>query len=340
MATILATSRSFGDGDLDLARELEDAGHRILRGPSDHDFAFVARELADADAWVAGTGPVTAEHLDAAPNLRVVARYGVGFEAVDLEAAAVRGVWVTNTPGANSSAVAEHTIALMLTALRGVVDGDRRVRKGDWSTFRGRELGGLTVGIVGFGRIGRGVAQRLSGFGSRILAADPMITPQQLSDLGVEPSTLQHMASQCDVITLHAPGGDTLITAQWLDTIKRSCVIVNTARSDLVDEAALAAALELGRIAAYAADTLHGDTGGLPSPLLTPRLSPRVTITPHLGAQTVEAVDGMGSRAVENVLAVLAGDTPHDAVNTPDPDARAARDRAAARLDTTLKDTP
>ena len=172
---MLVTSRSFSSGDLDLAGELTGAGCSSLTGPSDHDLEALRPLLASATAWVAGAGPVTADHLDAAPNLQIVARYGVGVEAVDLAAAAERGVLVTNTPGANSGAVADLAVALILAALRDVAAGDRGVRAGRWAVRRTRQLGQLTVGIVGLGRIGREVAARLSGFGSTLLGYDPWV---------------------------------------------------------------------------------------------------------------------------------------------------------------------
>ncbi|GAB3127203.1 NAD(P)-dependent oxidoreductase [Glaciibacter psychrotolerans] len=316
MSQILATSRSFGSGSVDLVARLAENGHSVSMGPSDHDLDTLRPLLADAVAWVAGTGPVTAAHLDAAPNLRVVARYGVGFEAVDLAAAEARGIIVTNTPGANSSAVADHAVGLMLAALRGIPEGDRRVRAGDWSVLRGRELGSLTVGIVGFGRIGQGVAARLTGFGSRVVAHDPWMTTEQIVAGGAEPLNFTQMAAECDIVTLHAPGGTTLVTPDWLASATPSLVIINTARPDLVDEQALAAALRQGAIAGFAADTLAGDTRGDASPLLAEDLAARVIVTPHFGAQTVEAVDNMGSIAVTNLLAVLNGDTPPHPVRT------------------------
>ena len=151
-AVVLVTSRSFSSGDLDLAGELTEAGCEIVTGPSDHDLEMLRPLLASATAWVAGAGPVTADHLDAAPKLQIVARYGVGVEAVDLAAAAERGILVTNTPGANSGAVADHAVALILAALRDVAAGDRGVRAGRWAVRRTRQLGQLTVGIVGLGR--------------------------------------------------------------------------------------------------------------------------------------------------------------------------------------------
>src|SRR5699024_2105108 len=122
-----------------------------------------------AAAWIAGTGPVTAKHLALAPQLRILARYGVGTDAVDLAAAAAAGVPVSNTPGANSEAVAEHALALILATLRAVPAGDRRVRAGDWSVTRGRQVAGATAGVIGFGRIGRALAGRLAALGCTIL---------------------------------------------------------------------------------------------------------------------------------------------------------------------------
>lgn len=310
MGVILATSRSFSDGDLDLVARAHAAGHEIVRGPAHHGLTELAPLLAAADGWIAGTGPVTDDHLAAAPNLRVVARYGVGTEAVDLEAALRRGIPVTNTPGANADAVADHAVGLMLAALRGIPDGDRRVRRGDWTVRRGRELGAATVGIVGFGRIGQGVARRLRGFGSRILAADPFLPDAVIADAGAEPTELDDLFRTADLISLHAPGGLTLVDAARLDGIRRGLVLVNTARPDLVDERALTEALHDGRLGAYAADTLDGDTAASASPLLADDLADRVIVTPHLGAQTTQAVDAMGAMSLDDVLAVLAGRAP------------------------------
>ncbi len=310
MGTILVTSRSFSDGDLDLERRAHTAGHRVMRGPAHHDLDELRALLHGADAWIAGTGPVTAAHLAAAPKLRIVARYGVGTEAVDLDAAAEAGVIVTNTPGANADAVADHAVGLMLSALRFVADGDRRVRGGDWAVRRGRELGAAVAGIVGFGRIGQGVARRLGGFGCRILAADPFLPSEVIADAGAEPMPLDDLFTTADVVTLHAPGGQQLVDAARLAGMRHGSVLVNTARPELVDEGAVAAALRDGRLSGYAADTLAGDTAASSSPLLAADLAPVVTITPHLGAQTTQAVDNMGSMSLDDVLAALRGETP------------------------------
>lgn len=307
---VLVTSRSFSSGSRDLVRELEAAGATVARGPADHNLPALRPLLHESVGWIAGTGPVTEAHLDAAPRLRVLARYGVGVDAVDRVAAATRGIVVTNTPGANSDAVADHAVGLLLSALRGIAAGDRRVRAGTWTVSRGRELGSLTVGVVGFGRIGRGVATRLQGFGTRMLAYDPGVDDAQVRAAGVEPVALADLPARCDAVSLHTPGGRTLVDAEWLRGCREGLVLVNTARADLVDESLLAEALRRDRIGAYAADMLAGESGDNPSPLLAADLADRVVVTPHLGAQTVEAVDRMGSLAVADVLAVLAGTSP------------------------------
>ena len=312
---VLVTSRSFSTGTRNFVDELALDGITVLTGPPDHNHTELAPLLAEADGWIAGTGPITDAQLALAPNLRIVARYGVGVDAVDLAAAASRGIVVTNTPGANSGAVADHTLALILAALRGVASGDRRVRAGSWTVHRTRELGGLTVGVIGFGRIGRGVAERLRGFGCRVLASDPFLTDADIRAAGATPVTPAELATESDVITLHAPGEQLIVDADWLTRARPGLILINTARADLVDEDSLAAALRDRRVSCYAADTLSTESsyaGGKPSPLLHEDLADRVTFTPHSAAQTVEAVDRMGAAAAEAVRAVL-----HD--REPDP---------------------
>ncbi len=307
---VLATSRSFSSGDLDLIGELEAAGCRVFTGPSDHDLERLRPLLADTTYWIAGTGPVTAAHFNAAPRLRLVARYGVGTEAVDLAAAGARGIVITNTPGANTDAVADLAVALMLAALRDIPASDRRVRAGDWRVQRTRQLGQLTVGIVGLGRIGRAVAARLGGFGCTVLGHDPFITAPQPTLVGVNRVEVDELAERSDIVTLHAPGEEALVDAAFLDRVKPTAILVNTARANLVDEQALAAALRAGRLHRYAADVLGSEAGNAANPLLDEDLLDRTVFTPHAGAQTVEAVDRMGRGAVDAVLAMIRAEDP------------------------------
>ena len=309
-AVVLVTSRSFGQGSRDLAAEVGAAGYELVRSSPAHSLDDLADVLPHTVGWIAGTGPVGEEHFSLAPRLRVVSRYGVGVDAVDLDAAHRRGIVVTNTPGANSSAVVELTLALLLSALRGIPAADRRVRRGDWSGWRARELSALTVGVVGLGRIGRGVTERLSAFGSHLLGVDPWVPPGDAVFDRVEPADLARLATDADVVSLHSPGGGVLIDEAWLAASDRPVMLVNTARADLIDEAAVAAALRAGRVSAYAADTLASENVDDASPLLADDLADRVTITPHLGAPTVEGIDGMGGMATDDLLAVLAGQEP------------------------------
>jgi D-3-phosphoglycerate dehydrogenase len=303
---VVISSRSFGSGEIDVVARLTGAGCQVERIGSDHQLDACRATLSRARAWIAGVAPVTAAHFDTAPQLAVLARYGVGYDAVDVREATRRGIVVTNTPGANAGAVAEHALGLTLAALRGIAAGDRAVREGRWEGRRGREVSALTVGIVGAGRIGMGYADRMRALGATVLGHDPFVAQAP----GVEIVSLPELLARSDVISLHAPGGREIITAAALISSRPGLVLVNTARADLVDEAAVARALRTGQLAAYAADTLLGEATSSTSPLLDRDLTDRVVITPHTAAQTVQAIDAMGSMATDDVLAVLAGAAP------------------------------
>src|ERR671912_548720 len=192
--SVVVTSRSFGSGDADPGGLLQKVGLRVEQADPAHDHAVLEETLSAAVAWIAGTSPIDDRHLAVAPNLKIVARYGTGYDSVDLTAAARRGVIVTNTPGANAEAVADHTVGLMLAALRNLVAGDRASREGVRPRLRGRELGALTVGI--------------GGFGSRVLAYDPFVAAERVREAGIEPvDDLSGLAWAADVLTLHMPGG-------------------------------------------------------------------------------------------------------------------------------------
>ncbi|QXG75011.1 C-terminal binding protein [Modestobacter sp. L9-4] len=312
---VVVTARSYSGGSVDVESQLTAAGLRVLRAPADHDLATLAGPLSGAVAWIAGTGPVGPEHLAAAPQLKIVARYGVGVDAVDLAAAAARGVLVTNTPGANSTAVAEHALALLLAGMRHVVRDDRHLRAGDTSVTRARELTGMRVGIVGFGRIGRALAARLQALGVQVLASDPWLSDDDVRAAGAEPADLAGLTG-CDALSLHAPGGAVVVDADLLERLRPDCIVVNTARAALVDAAAVAAALRAGRLGCYATDDLGPEPEG-GQPLLAADVADRVIATPHSAAQTVEAVDNMGTGSTQAVLDALAGRTPANRVPVP-----------------------
>lgn len=316
--TVLVTSRSFSSGTLNLVQQLQESGLHVVRAATDHDPEALRQPLLHAVAWIAGTAPITVQHFAMAPHLRVVARYGVGIDVVDLAAARAAEVVVTNTPGANSDAVAEHAISLLMATLRAIPSGNARVRCGDWSVTRGRQLAGSVAGVVGFGRIGHGVATRLRSLGCQVLVHDPFVSDRVIRDAEFDPASLESIRELADVVSLHTPGGRIIVNTEWTATAKCGQLIVNTARADLVDEDAVAAALRSGRLSAFAADTLAHEGAGTPSPLLATDLADRVVITPHLGAQTVEAVDRMGFLVVRAVIDVLAGRPPQHPVALPE----------------------
>jgi len=314
--SVVVTTRSFGTGDSDPAGLLQKAGLRVAHADPAHDQAILEEALSAAVAWIAGTSPIDGRHLAAAPKLKIVARYGTGYDSVDLAAAARRGVIVTNTPGANAGAVADHTVGLMLAALRQLVAGDRASREGIRLPLRGRELAALTVGIVGFGSIGRAVARRLiGGFGPRVLAYDPFVAPERAREAGIEPvDDLSGLARAADVLTLHLPGGGSAVVDDaFLSRMRPGAVLINTARGDLLDEQAVASALAEGRLAAAAVDVLASEPA-TSSPLLD---APNAIVTPHVAAQTTQAIDRMGMMAAEEVVRVLAGEAPRHPVAVP-----------------------
>ena len=315
MTKIVISSRSFSSGSLDLLAKLSAAGFTPKFVDSKHDLAELAEELPSAIAWIAGTSKITSEALNLAPNLKIIARYGVGFESVDLVEAKNRGIIVTNTPGANSLAVAELTIGLTLNALRAISTSASQVRSSDWSVIRGNQLEGSIVGIIGFGRIGRILAKKFDALGCELWISDPFVDASEIKSAGYLSKSVSEIAVGANVVSLNAPGDVVIIDKNWFTNSVAGQVIINSARAELIDESAVAEALSSGKLFAYAADTLQGEKNSADSPLMASGIASKVTITAHLGAQTVAAIDLMGNMATENVLAVLAGKTPINPVN-------------------------
>ena len=311
---VVATARSFCTSDGPHQQLLRDAGLELVlaAGTEPLTAAELARVAADADALILGLDRCDASVFAAAPRLRVVARFGVGTDTVDLGAAERHGVIVTNTPGANTVAVAELTLGLMLALARDLPGAVSEARAGGWRRSRGWELAGKTLGLIGLGRIGRAVAARAAAFGMHVIGHDPYADDVA----GVERVALEALWPRADVISLHLALSDAtrhLIDAEVLGQCKPSAVIINTARGGLIDEQALAEALGAGRLAGAAADAFeHEPPSG--SPLLT---LPNFLPTPHLGATTREAVEHMGMAAAASVVAVTRGEEPSNVVRAP-----------------------
>jgi D-3-phosphoglycerate dehydrogenase len=281
------------------------------------DRAALLPALADAAAvMIRSATQIDAEALEAAPNLKVVARAGIGLDNVDVAAATERGVMVVNAPTSNIVSAAEHAVALLLAAARQIPAADASLREGAWkrSKFMGVEVTDKTVGVVGLGRIGVLVAQRLAAFGVTLIAYDPYIQPGRAAQLGVRLVSLEELLRESDFITIHLPKTPEtlgLIGAAELATTKRGVIIVNAARGGLVDEAALADALKSGQVGAAGID-VYAKEPSTDSPLFG---LPNTVVTPHLGASTTEAQDKAGTAVARSVRLALQGEFVPDAVN-------------------------
>ncbi len=292
------------------------------------DFQVDVRpELATGDL-VAEIGPydalvvrsqtqVTAEVIEAGQNLKVVARAGIGLDNVDVEAATRRGVMVVNAPQSNVVSAAEHTLALLLAQARNVPQASAALKAGRWerSEYQGVELQGKTLGVVGLGRVGALVGQRAAAFGMRIIAFDPYVPKERGKEMGIElMPTLEALLVQADFITVHlprTPDTEGLIGERELALVKEGARLVNTARGGIVDETALAKAIEEGRVGGAALDVFASEPT-TDSPLFG---LDQVVVTPHLGASTTEAQDKAGTAVAEMVSRALKGEFVPYAVN-------------------------
>ena len=262
--------------------------------------------------------PVTAEVLDALPGVRLVVRYGVGVDTVDVPAASQRGVWVANVPDYGTQEVADHALALALTLLRGLPVLAASVRAGSWEYRVARPLRRLSTlrfGVVGAGAIGSAAARRAAAFGMEVVAADP--APGRPGD-GVREVGLDELVATSDVISLHlglTPQTRHLVDAAFLAAARPGAVLVNTARGGLVDGAALLEALEAGRLAGAGLDVLETE----PPDEVGRRLAehPRVVVTPHAAWYSEESFVALKTSVAQEAVRVLRGGTPRCPVNTP-----------------------
>ena len=261
---------------------------------------------------------VTADVIKHAAKLRVIARAGIGVDNIDLAAATGAGIAVVNAPTGNTVAAAEHTMALMLALSRNIANANQSMKEGQWrrSAFMGIEVRNKTLGIAGLGRVGTEVARRAKSFGMRLLGYDPFLAPDHATQIGVELVDLEEMLAQSDFVTLHTPltdGTREMIGAEQLALIKPGARIINVARGELIDEAALLEALDGDRLAAVALDVFAQE------PPVDSRLPQhqKVLVTPHLGASTEEAQREVAVEAAEQVLAVLSGQPARNTVNAP-----------------------
>ena len=312
MARVLVTEK-LADAGLD---QLRAAGHDV-----DVQLGLSPEQLLDAIKGAAAlivrsATQVTADVLETGTELVIVGRAGVGVDNVDVAAATRRGVMVANAPGSNALSTAEHTMAMLLSQARNVPQADAALKAGRWekSKWDGVELYSKTLGVIGLGRIGTLVAQRALAFGMRILVWDPWLAPERARSLGVEQVELDELITRSDFATIHllkTPESVNLIDEALLAKAKRGLRIVNCGRGGIIDEAALAAAIESGRIGGAALDVFDNEPC-TESPLFG---LPGVVVTPHLSASTPEAQDKAGVMIAEQVELALAGKFVPFAVN-------------------------
>jgi glyoxylate reductase len=306
-----------------VAREIPEAGLARVRerceadvwpGPLPPPREVLLERVAGCEGLLALlTDRVDAELMDRAPRLRVVSNYAVGFDNVDVAAAAARGIAVGNTPDVLTDATADLALALLLAAARRVVEGDRYARSGRWRTWEplghiGQDLAGRTLGLFGMGRIGTALARRCrGGFGMRVLYCDPRPNPEAESELGARRVELPALLAESDFVSAHANLDDStrrVFDARAFRAMKRTAVFVNTARGGLVDQPALAEALRGGEIFAAGLDVTDPEPPAVDDPLLG---APHLVLTPHVASATVASRNAMAEIAADNLLLGLEG---------------------------------
>ncbi len=263
--------------------------------------------LDGVDGYIAGLDYITADVINQAPkSLKVISRYGAGVDRVDMEAAKAKGITVTNTPGTNAVAVCELAFGLMLSLARAIPRLDAAVKSSGWPRNSGTELLGKTLGIVGFGAIGRNLATRAKAFGMNVMAYDPYFNAAFAEQHGIVQKSLDEVITGSDFISLHVPlmkETKHMIDAKAIAGMKNGAFIINTARGGLIDEAAAAEAIKNGKLGGVGLDAYEVEPV-TDSPLLG---LDNVVMTPHTGAHTNEAVAAMGNLAVKNLIDVLEG---------------------------------
>ncbi len=298
---------------------------RVLPGSYPAEEALVAA-CRDADAVLARLAVMSRRVIESAPRLRLIARHGIGVDAVDLDAATERGIPVTTTGAVNAESVAEYTFAMLLGLARKIPEADAGMRAGGWSRSGqiGMELAGKTLGIIGLGAVGRHLARQASAFRMTVIADDPFAAAPH--DLPVTLVPRAELLRRADVVSLHlrlAAGTRHTIDAAAIGAMKSSAVILNTARGGLIDEPALLAALRAGRIAGAALDVFEEEPLPAGSPL---RQLPNVLLSPHVAGQTREALERVAIAAADAILDVLDGRRPANVYNPAVYDRRGASD--------------
>lgn len=306
---ILITSRSFGAVSDEPLRTLEDAGWEVVFDRDSFDAERFASEIVDMDAIIIGGHAFPADLMRRCSKLKLIAKHGAGLDNIDLEVAEELGIRVTFTPGTNSNAVADLTFGLMIDAARHVTKNANDVRSGKWVPEMGIDVCGKTLGIVGFGAIGKCVARRAHGFDMRVMAYDPFISelPEEFEGRVQLVRDLDALLAGSDIVTIHTPLSEAtrhLIGAREIALMHEGSILVNAARGGVVDEKALIAALESGHLYAAGLDCAEMEPIDPENPLLK---MGNVVVTAHIGMYSMEATNAVSQICADNAAALLTG---------------------------------
>ncbi|MBD8990112.1 MAG: phosphoglycerate dehydrogenase [Clostridiales bacterium] len=296
---------------------LEENGVEVIENPYGRPMTRdeLLTVVGDIDGVVVGVDTWNEEIFAHAPMLRAMARFGVGVDNIDLAAAKAHGIQVTNAKGMNSNPVAELTVGLILSTLRNVPAFNASIREGKWDRFMGRDLAGMTVGLLGFGDIAQRVAKKLSGFDVSICAYDLYPNLEKARELNVEMISMEETLHRADVVCMHLPSLPSthhIMDAQTFGMMKDGSYFINTARGALVDETALAQALRSGKLTAAAIDVFDQEPVRRDNPLFA---LPNLFATPHTAAETYDTYHNVGLATARQLLDVFAGKKPNNLLN-------------------------
>lgn len=300
---VLVTPRSYGKTDPQLFETLKHAGLEVVRNETGGilDKETLIKLLRDCDGIIVGVDPLDAEVIAAAPKLKAIAKYGIGVDNIDLDAAKERGIPVSRTVGANSAAVADYTMALILAVARKTVLIDGHCRQSDWKKITTRDITGSTLGLLGLGVIGKLVAQRAQGFDMKVMACDPCWDEAYAAAHNIRRASKEQLCRECDVISLHMPllpSTRNIIGAEQLAMMNPNTILINTARGGMVDEEALLEALEKRQIGGAGIDVFAEEP---PKDQRWFQLD-NVVLGSHCAASTAGAAHNMGTMATENLI--------------------------------------
>lgn len=319
MGKILVSASHFDTLCKEAWELLEQNGHEVIFDPNRVFPAYSYEELkgiiGEMDAAIIGMDEYNEAVFEMAPKLKAVAKFGVGVDNIDLEAAKRHGVKALNAPGQNSNAVAEMTVGFIIDLLRGILPLHNELAKGNWPRRLGGELKGKTVGLMGFGAIAQLVAQKLQGFGVEVKAYDLFMNEAKAQSLGVKVSTQEEVITGSDIVSLHIPvTADThhLFDDEMFGKMKDGAYLINSARGGLVDLDALCRALQSGKLAGAALDAFEVEPLPVGAEIFR---SGNVICTPHIGAETYEAYRNVSLTVARDIVAVLSGQEPKFWVN-------------------------